>query len=152
MSIVSSIKRAAAVAITAVVAVGVVALPASAATPRQVAGVWSGTDVDGSTQYLVVTTRQRAFYFDDGASVCLDAFGEFSPATFRGRGTISGNTLSVPTDVTCWLSTGPQVVLSDVVIEFDFDAGPTGSRRDDALVDLNGCTLVRPGGSASSCP
>lgn len=144
--------RAALGALAAAAMLLVSAAPAAAATPRQVSGIWAGTDVDASTQYLAVGPGLHMFYVDDGATVCLNAFGEFSPAVLAGKGSLAGDTLTVVADVVCLLSTGPQVVLEDLAVSFEFDAGPTARRGDDSLIDLSGCALTRIGTPLGGCP
>jgi hypothetical protein len=69
-------------------------------------GSWSSTDIDGSTQTLVISAAGGVYafeYFDDGASVCgLDNAGvPLFAASASGSLAASGDTLSGNFSITC---------------------------------------------------
>jgi hypothetical protein len=71
-------------------------------------GVWTSTDIDGSSQRLVVAggrvASYRIFYFDAGATVCgldPDTGDILYAAVARGSLTLSGNAISGDLPVTC---------------------------------------------------
>ncbi len=73
-----------------------VAAPTVQAAPSPFTGLWISTDLDGSTQHLMVSggTDVHVTYVDDFGTVCVNAGA--SSTVFRGSstGTVSGNTLT----------------------------------------------------------
>lgn len=110
------------------VAVGLVlgtAAPAAATTASDVRGIWTGTDVDGSTVTLLVAgggSDLRVMYFDDLATRACDDV----PALLTGAVTLSGDTLSGTISGICFDGTSTDVF----DVEWHFDEGPPRTLTD----------------------
>ncbi|MCP3974924.1 MAG: hypothetical protein GY720_10565 [bacterium] len=124
----------------------VVAAPAADARQDPMTGAWSGTDVDGSTLHVTIGGGEHRLVFqDDGATVCLTAFGEFTKASGSAFGQISGNRLEATMDLYCHLSSGKTLWMSHLQVEYEYDPAS------DTMIDQTGQCFHRPS-SASDCP
>ncbi len=142
--------------VASIALVAALAGPASAAGRSGPGGLWVGPDPDGSTVYVAVSPNHSfGIVYDDGATICLNTVGEFSPAIVFGPGSFDGSTFSFTGDIVCLPSSGPVVVLEDITSSYAFDQGATGSPRDDSLTELTaGCSMRRLwfGTAPATCP
>jgi len=97
------------------------------AKPDPFIGMWTSTDIDGSTQTLVIgggsTDTYRVRFFDDGATVCgLDPdTGDFlSGASATGSLNALGGTLSGPLPLYCLES--PPVLVGNFDFQYTYDS------------------------------
>ncbi|MGA9534127.1 MAG: hypothetical protein WBR18_15525 [Anaerolineales bacterium] len=129
-------------ALGALVIVGLLAaLGASAAAAGSpFTGLWRSTDIDGSSQQLMIGgggATQHVVYLDHGASVCGWTPGAHGPAAIaRGIGTEAGGILSASMPVICL--THPPSSIGSYDFEFSYDAAT------DTLSDGSGVTWSRP--------
>lgn len=115
--------RNAVLAGAAMLSVGLVASPVTAAEGGGVAGVWESTDTDGSAQRLVVAdgpgNTHHVLYVDEGASVCgTGPRGDLVAATLRGTMTLAGNELGGDLPLVC--RTGPPALLGVFWLTFTY--------------------------------
>jgi hypothetical protein len=121
-------------ALAAVLSVGFLGQPASAAS-GDLAGTWTSTDTDGSSQTLDVSGSGNNSYsmylFDDSAtSACGGA-----PAKLVGTGVLDGNDLTMTGALVC-LPGGNQ-------LRFRIDYGFVYSAGTDTLTDDAGVVWTR---------
>jgi hypothetical protein len=117
------------------VATASLAAPSSAtASPGELAGTWTSTDTDGSSQTLMIRGSGEGTYgmslFDDAATACGG-----SPAGFVGSGTVDGETLLMFGTLTC--RPGGNFIRSRIPYEFTY------SSATDTLTDFTGVTWTR---------
>lgn len=83
---------------------------------------------------------------DEGATVCLNTFGEFSPVSGTGIGTrVDPTHIDVDWEFVCHLSSGDQVVPFEFNVVFEYD--PVA----DVVRTPFGCLWRSEGGSAADC-
>jgi hypothetical protein len=115
--------------------VSVVAPTSAVARPGELAGSWTSTDTDGSSQTLAVRGSGQGVYsvflVDDAATSACDG----APAMFVGSGTFDGETLAVFGTLTCM--PGGNVFRTRIPFEFTYSAGT------DTLTDFTGVTWTR---------
>jgi hypothetical protein len=112
--------------IAALLLVSVIVVSPAGASPDPFIGVWASTDVDGSSQTLIIGggnsgTRHVRFH-DDGATICgldPDTNDFLFAASARGPLSVSGNTLSGNLDVYCQVA--PPALAGNFAFEYTYD-------------------------------
>lgn len=116
------------------------ATPAAAAKD-QFKGVWVSTDIDGSSQRLIIASGRpgtnNTYYLDNGATICgLAPDGSFLyAASARGPLSRSGNVLSGNLPVYC--HTHPRTFWGNFTFTYTYDASS------DTLTDSLGVVWYR---------
>lgn len=114
--------------------------PLAAAGHQPMTGSWTAIDTDDSVLRMTIGGgKNRTTYQDNGATVCLNNFGEFSKASGGGFADIDGNSITLTTDIDCHLSTGKTTWASDFELTFTYDPGT------DTITDQFGIVWHRPG-------
>lgn len=121
--------------------------------PTGFIGTFEGTDPDASHVTIDIGPtgsdhRVSVDLFDDGATGCLNSFGEFSPASFAGTGTrLDPTHIELTAGVVCHTSGSDKVppwspLTGDFIYEPDHD-----------VVTVDGvCHWRSDGGSVADCP
>lgn len=114
-------------------------------------GIFEGDDPDGSLVTITIGTTHSDFavdveLYDDGGTICLNSFGEFSPASAQGTGTrLDATRIESVSKVTCHLSSGDRVVPGSFGSTTSYDPGAD-------VITVDGVCHWRKGeGSAVDC-
>ena len=122
-------------ATTVAVALGGALAPAATAAPGDLAGTWTSTDLDGSSQRLDVNGSGNhgysMFLYDDEATSACGG----DPARLTGTGQMDGDTLTMTGSLTCL--PGGNVLRFRIDYVFVYSAGA------DTLTDASGVVWHR---------